>query len=137
MEGVTLLMEGTAAAAVDLQASGRACVVRSLTEAARCRPGEVLVTVEVDGDWMPLLERVAAVVTDLGDRYGHMATLCRRLGVPVVVGTGNATATIPNGWTVSVSCAGRTGRVFAGRPEHRRHTASANDEGSRAGRAES
>jgi pyruvate,water dikinase len=131
-EGATLLVEGVAAAAIDLHASGRACVVRSLTEAARCRPGDVLVTVGVDADWMSLLRQAAAVVTDLGDRYGRAAALCRQLGVPAVVGTGNATAAIPNGWMVTVSCAGGAGRVFACRPERRRRVASTGGPGPRA-----
>ena len=131
-EGATLLVEGAAAVAVDLHASGRACVVRSLTEAARCRPGEVLVTVGVDVDWMPLLRQAAAVVTDLGDHYGRVAALCRRLGVPAVVGTGNATAAIPNGWRVTVSCTGGVGRVFACRPEHSRRPAATGGSAARA-----
>jgi len=120
-EGGTLLVEGTAAAAAGVHASGRACVVRSLAEAARCRPGDVLVTVDVDADWMPLLRQVAAIVTDRGDRYGRMAALCRQLRVPAVVGTGNATASIPNGWMVTVSCVSGAGRVFACRPGRRQH----------------
>ncbi len=113
-EGASLLVEGAAAAAFDLHASGQACVVRSLTEAARCRAGEVVVAVDVDLDWMPLLRQAAAVVTDRGDHYGRVAMLCRQLGVPAVVGTGDGTATIPNGWRVTVSCTGGVGRVFAG-----------------------
>ncbi len=132
MEAGTLLVEGTAAAAAGVHASGRACVVRSLVEAARCRPGDVLVTVDVDADWMPLLRQAAAVVTDRGDRYGRMAALCRQLRVPAVVGTGKATASIPNGWMVTVSCAGGAGRVFACRPGWRQRARSTAGRGSRA-----
>jgi pyruvate,water dikinase len=79
------------------------------------QPGEVLVAAQTDPDWEPILKRAAAVVTDRGGRTCHAAIVSRELGVPCVVGTGEATRVIADGTTVTVSCAeGETGAVYRG-----------------------
>jgi len=96
-------------------ASGRARVIADASAIGSFQKGEVLVTVKTDPDWQPILRDAAAVVTDTGGRTCHAAIVSRELGVPAVVGTGNATHTIPDGSMVTVSCAaGDTGTVFEG-----------------------
>ena len=95
--------------------SGVARVVRSLEDMNRVQPGDVLVADMTDPDWEPVMKRAAAIVTNRGGRTCHAAIIARELGVPAVVGTGNALETIPNGDTVTVSCAeGDTGYIYAG-----------------------
>jgi len=96
---------------------GAGAVVR-LDRAAdmqRFQPGSVLVTAMTDPDWEPILKRAAAVVTDQGGRTCHAAIVSRELGIPCVIGTGNATAVLREGEPVTVSCAeGETGVVMEG-----------------------
>jgi len=95
--------------------SGVARVVRSLDDMARVQPGDVLVADMTDPDWEPVMKRSAAIVTNRGGRTCHAAIIARELGVPAVVGTGNALDTIKDGDTVTVSCAeGDTGFIYAG-----------------------
>ena len=95
-------------------AVGAARVVRSPAEPFP--DGAVLVTEMTDPDWLPLMRRAAAVVTDHGGRTCHAAILSRELGIPAVVGTGDATRVIADGADVTVSCAsGDEGVVHAGR----------------------
>jgi pyruvate,water dikinase len=97
-------------------AQGTARVIRGTDELAAFQPGEVLVTEMTDPDWEPVLARAAAIVTDHGGRTCHAAIVARELGIPCVVGTGNATRAIQTGDDVTVSCAeGEIGRVLAGR----------------------
>jgi pyruvate,water dikinase len=85
------------------------------------RDGEVLVTRMTDPDWEPVLQRVAAVVTDEGGRTCHAAIVSRELGIPCVVGTATATSTLASGALVTVSCAeGEEGRVYEGKVEFTR-----------------
>jgi pyruvate,water dikinase len=78
-------------------------------------PGSVLVTAMTDPDWEPILKRASAIVTDRGGRTCHAAIVSRELGIPCVVGTGNATAVLRTGQAVTVSCAeGETGLVMSG-----------------------
>jgi pyruvate,water dikinase len=82
----------------------------------RFRPGSVLVTRMTDPDWVPIMEQAAAIVTDRGGRTSHAAIVSRELGVPAIVGAGDATRVLADGQEVTVSCAeGETGRVYAGR----------------------
>jgi pyruvate,water dikinase len=82
----------------------------------RFQPGEVLVTDKTDPDWEPVMKRAAAIVTNRGGRTCHAAIVSRELGVPAIVGTGNATEVLVTGSEVTVSCAeGDTGVVYAGR----------------------
>lgn len=79
------------------------------------KPGEVLVTDMTDPDWEPIMKRAAAIVTNRGGRTCHAAIIARELGIPAIVGCGNATRSIKNGEKVTVSCAeGQIGHVFAG-----------------------
>ncbi len=95
--------------------AGVARVVRSLDDMARVQPGDVLVADMTDPDWEPVMKRAAAIVTNRGGRTCHAAIIARELGVPAVVGTGNALDTIQDGQAVTVSCAeGDTGFIYKG-----------------------
>ena len=95
--------------------SGVARVVRSLDDMNAVQPGDVLVADMTDPDWEPVMKRASAIVTNRGGRTCHAAIIARELGVPAVVGTGNALEAIPNGQEVTVSCAeGDTGYIYAG-----------------------
>lgn len=95
---------------------GIARVVRSLAEIGRVGVGEVLITDMTDPDWEPVMKRAAAIVTNRGGRTCHAAIIARELGIPAVVGCGNATEAIRDGEPITVSCAeGDTGYVYAGR----------------------
>ena len=95
--------------------AGVARVVRSLDDMARVQPGDVLVADMTDPDWEPVMKRSAAIVTNRGGRTCHAAIIARELGVPAVVGTGNALDTIQDGQEVTVSCAeGDTGFIYKG-----------------------
>ena len=77
--------------------------------------GDVLVADMTDPDWEPIMKRASAIVTNRGGRTCHAAIIARELGVPAVVGTGDATRTLTDGQEVTVSCAeGDTGNVYAG-----------------------
>jgi pyruvate,water dikinase len=90
-------------------------VIHAPSELSTFRPGEVLVAAMTDPDWEPVLRQAAAVVTDHGGRTCHAAIVSRELGIPCVVGTGNATATLATGDQVTVSCAeGDEGKIYAG-----------------------
>ena len=89
--------------------------LRDARDLAAFRPGEVLVAAMTDPDWEPIMKRAAAIVTDRGGRTCHAAIVSRELGVPCVVGTGNATEALADGQVVTVSCAeGETGSVYRG-----------------------
>jgi pyruvate,water dikinase len=95
--------------------SGVARVVRSLDDMQRVQAGDVLVADMTDPDWEPVMKRSAAIVTNRGGRTCHAAIIARELGVPAVVGTGNALDAIKDGDPVTVSCAeGDTGFIYAG-----------------------
>ena len=95
--------------------SGVARVVRSLDDMNRVQPGDVLVADMTDPDWEPVMKRASAIVTNRGGRTCHAAIIARELGVPAVVGTGNALEKIADGQEVTVSCAeGDTGFIYAG-----------------------
>jgi pyruvate,water dikinase len=96
--------------------AGAARVVKSTAELDSVKPGEVLIADMTDPDWEPVMKRAAAIVTNRGGRTCHAAIVARELGIPAVVGCGNATGTIPPGAMVTVSCAeGETGRVYKDR----------------------
>jgi pyruvate,water dikinase len=93
--------------------SGTARVVRSIADMNRVQPGDVLVADMTDPDWEPVMKRAAAIVTNRGGRTCHAAIIARELGVPAVVGTGNALDTVQDGQPVTVSCAeGDTGFIY-------------------------
>jgi len=95
---------------------GRVRVVKDASEMARVHPGDVLVTDMTDPNWEPVMKRAAAIVTNRGGRTCHAAIIARELGIPAIVGSGDATARLREGDEVTVSCAeGDTGKVYAGR----------------------
>lgn len=94
--------------------SGVARVVRTLADMQHVQPGDVLVADMTDPDWEPVMKRSSAIVTNRGGRTCHAAIIARELGVPAVVGTGNALDAIADGQPVTVSCAeGDTGFIYA------------------------
>jgi pyruvate,water dikinase len=96
-------------------ATGPVRVVRVPADLRAFRPGEVLVAEVTNPDWEPVMKQAAAVVTDRGGRTCHAAILARELGVPAVVGAGDATHVLSDGAHITVSCAeGDTGHVYAG-----------------------
>jgi pyruvate,water dikinase len=95
--------------------AGPARRLLSPSDLDRFQAGEVLVTIQTDPDWEPIMKRAAAIVTDRGGRTCHAAIVSRELGVPCIVGTGRGTSVVPDGEPVTVSCAeGETGAVHAG-----------------------
>ncbi|MCC4603608.1 phosphoenolpyruvate synthase [Xanthomonas campestris] len=95
--------------------SGVARVVRSLEDMNRVQAGDVLIADMTDPDWEPVMKRASAIVTNRGGRTCHAAIIARELGVPAVVGSGNATDVINDGQEVTVSCAeGDTGFIYDG-----------------------
>ncbi|MCW5633790.1 MAG: phosphoenolpyruvate synthase [Rubrivivax sp.] len=95
--------------------TGTVRLVRSPAEMERVQPGDILVTEMTDPNWEPVMKRAAAIVTDRGGRTCHAAIIARELGIPAVVGCGNATEKIAEGALVTVSCAeGDTGYVYDG-----------------------
>ncbi|WP_432280500.1 phosphoenolpyruvate synthase [Spectribacter acetivorans] len=95
--------------------AGRVRNVSSIREMSRVQPGDVLVTDMTDPDWEPVMKRAAAIVTNRGGRTCHAAIIARELGIPAVVGTGDATEVLADGTPVTVSCAeGDTGFVYDG-----------------------
>jgi pyruvate,water dikinase len=101
--------------------AGSAKIVMSVKEMGRVREGDVLVTEMTDPDWEPVMKRAAAIVTNRGGRTCHAAIIARELGIPAVVGCGDATATIPDGEAATVCCAeGDAGYVYAGKLDFER-----------------
>ena len=108
--------------------SGIARVIRSTAQMASVQPGDVLIADMTDPDWEPVMKRAAAIVTNRGGRTCHAAIIARELGVPAVVGCGNALDSIPDGAMVTVSCAeGDTGFIYAGNLAFERITADLGD----------
>jgi pyruvate,water dikinase len=96
--------------------AGPARVVAGVGALASVQPGDVLVTDMTDPDWEPVMKRAAAIVTNRGGRTCHAAIVARELGIPAVVGCGDATARIADGAPVTASCAeGDTGHIYRGR----------------------
>ncbi len=96
-------------------ATGPVMLIESAEEIDRFEDGAVLVTGMTDPDWVPIMKRAAAIVTDHGGRTSHAAIVSRELGVPALVGTGDATTVLKDGQDVTVSTAeGETGHVYDG-----------------------
>ncbi|MDN2565554.1 phosphoenolpyruvate synthase [Aquibium sp. A9E412] len=107
------LVEGLAIG--DAVVAGRVSLLRSARDIDRFVDGSVLVTGTTDPDWVPIMKRAAAIVTDHGGRTSHAAIVSRELGLPAVVGTGNATELLHDEQEVTVSCAeGDEGFVYEG-----------------------
>jgi pyruvate,water dikinase len=95
--------------------TGPARLIKDVREMARVQTGDVLVADMTDPDWEPVMKRASAIVTNRGGRTCHAAIIARELGIPAVVGCGDATQTIVEGREVTVSCAeGDTGFIYAG-----------------------
>jgi pyruvate,water dikinase len=95
--------------------TGPVRVVHDLSEMDQVQPGDVLVTDMTDPNWEPVMKRASAIVTNRGGRTCHAAIIARELGIPAVVGCGNATDTLKNDMLVTVSCAeGDTGNIYDG-----------------------
>jgi pyruvate,water dikinase len=96
-------------------AAGIAHPITNLTQLAEFKPGEVLVADITTPDWEPVMKTAAAIVTNRGGRTCHAAIIARELGIPAVVGAGDASIRIASGEMVTVSCAeGDTGRIYRG-----------------------
>ncbi|KJF95271.1 phosphoenolpyruvate synthase [Photobacterium angustum] len=95
--------------------SGKVRLVDSLDQMSLVQEGDVLVTDMTDPDWEPVMKRASAIITNRGGRTCHAAIIARELGIPAIVGCGNATEVLKDGTTVTASCAeGETGYVYQG-----------------------
>ena len=98
--------------------AGTARIIKDVSEMNRVQNGDVLVSDMTDPDWEPVMKRASAIVTNRGGRTCHAAIIARELGIPAVVGCGNATESITDGVAVTVSCAeGDEGFVYEGKLE--------------------
>lgn len=96
-------------------ATGIARILQSPREADKLLGGEIVVTDITSPDWDPVLKKAAAIITDKGGRTSHAAIVARELGVPAIVGCGDATKKIKDGESITVSCAeGKTGFIYKG-----------------------
>ncbi len=95
--------------------AGRVCLIDDPADIERFVDGAVLVTTNTDPDWVPIMKRAAAIVTDHGGRTSHAAIVSRELGLPAIVGTGDATYRLHDGQDVTVSCVeGDEGTIYEG-----------------------
>ncbi|MGE8499538.1 MAG: phosphoenolpyruvate synthase [Pseudomonas sp.] len=109
----TVLVEGRAIG--QKIGAGKVRVINDVSEMDKVQPGDVLVSDMTDPDWEPVMKRASAIVTNRGGRTCHAAIIARELGIPAVVGCGNATQVLKDGQGVTVSCAeGDTGFIFEG-----------------------
>ena len=98
--------------------AGNVCLIEAAKDIGRFIDGSILVTSTTDPDWVPIMKRAAAIVTDHGGRTSHAAIVSRELGLPAIVGTGNATEILHDMQVVTVSCAeGKEGFVYAGQAD--------------------
>ncbi|KRE64982.1 phosphoenolpyruvate synthase [Arthrobacter sp. Soil736] len=113
LQGGKLLLSGSAIG--DSIAHGKACIVRQAADIGNFRDGAILVTEMTDPDWVPVMQRAAAIITDHGGPTSHAAIVSRELGVPAIVGTGMATSVLTEDQALTVSCAeGDEGHVYEG-----------------------
>ena len=114
LKGVgTVLSEGRAIG--QKIGTGPVRIVHSITEMDQVQPGDVLVTDMTDPNWEPVMKRASAIVTNRGGRTCHAAIIARELGIPAVVGCGDATELLKNGALVTVACSeGDTGYIYDG-----------------------
>ena len=96
-------------------AVGKARFLKSPKQVDQLTPDTIILTDTITPDWDPLLKQVTGIITNKGGRTSHAAIVARELGVPAIVGCGNATSTIKDGETLTISCAeGKTGYIYAG-----------------------
>ncbi|MEG4811078.1 phosphoenolpyruvate synthase [Microcoleus sp. F8-D3] len=94
---------------------GKARIILDVHRIAEFQSGEVLVTNKTDPDWEPIMKKASAIVTNSGGRTCHAAIIAREMGIPAIVGTGDATQILKNGQEITVSCSeGDEGKVYAG-----------------------
>jgi pyruvate,water dikinase len=99
----------------DAIVAGKVCLIDDVKDIGRFVDGSILVTQMTDPDWVPVMKRAAAIVTDHGGRTSHAAIVSRELGLPAIVGTGNATQVLHDQQEITVSCAeGDQGYVYRG-----------------------
>ena len=99
----------------DAAVTGRLCLIDSARDIDKFIDGSILVTKTTDPDWVPIMKRAAAIITDSGGRTSHAAIVSRELGLPAIVGTGNATYMLHDDQDVTASCAeGNNGFVYEG-----------------------
>ncbi|HEY9011122.1 MAG TPA: phosphoenolpyruvate synthase, partial [Devosia sp.] len=99
----------------DAIVAGQVCMIESAADIGRFVDGSILVTSTTDPDWVPIMKRAAAIVTDHGGRTSHAAIVSRELGLPAIVGTGHATELLHSGQSITVSCAeGEEGHIYEG-----------------------
>ncbi|GGK45659.1 phosphoenolpyruvate synthase [Salinarimonas ramus] len=104
----------------DAIGAGKVCRLDTPDEIEKFEPGSVLVTTMTDPDWVPIMKKAAAIVTDHGGRTSHAAIVSRELGLPAIVGTETGTEVLKAGQEITVSCAeGDEGRVYEGIAEIR------------------
>jgi pyruvate,water dikinase len=100
--------------------TGTVCLIESVKDIDRFVDGAILVTSTTDPDWVPIMKRASAIVTDHGGRTSHAAIVSRELGVPAIVGCGDATHLLHSEQEITVSCAeGDTGFVYEGAAEYK------------------
>ncbi|MEM9512570.1 MAG: phosphoenolpyruvate synthase, partial [Cyanobacteria bacterium P01_E01_bin.48] len=108
-----ILAEGRAVGATIGQ--GKARVILDVRQIGAFQPGEVLVTHRTDPDWEPIMKQASAIVTNQGGRTCHAAIIAREMGIPAIVGCGDATDRIQQGSDITISCAeGEVGRIYSG-----------------------
>ncbi len=109
----------TGVAVGDAVVAGKVCVIESVQDIGRFVDGAVLVTKTTDPQWAPVMQRAAAIITDLGGRTSHAAIVSRELGLPAIVGAGDATRVLRDEQLVTVSCAeGDEGFIYDGRIDY-------------------
>ncbi len=100
-------------------ATGPVRIIPDASQMSKVQPGDILVTDMTDPNWEPVMKRAAAIVTNRGGRTCHAAIIARELGIPAVVGCGNATESLEEGEAVTISCAeGDTGYIYRGKLEY-------------------
>lgn len=96
-------------------ASGKAQVIKDISDREQFKEGAILIASMTDPDWVPIMSKAAGIITDHGGRTSHAAIVSRELGIPAIVGTGTATRAIPDGEEITMSCAeGNEGRIYSG-----------------------
>ena len=114
LETSNILVEGRAIG--QKIGSGKAKIINDLSEMDSINKGDILITDMTDPDWEPVMKLASAIITNRGGRTCHAAIIARELGVPAIVGTGNATELLKNDDEVTASCAeGDTGKVYHGK----------------------
>lgn len=103
----------------DAIAAGKVCRIKSAEEIDKFKENSILVTGMTDPDWVPIMKKAAGIVTDHGGRTCHAAIVSRELGIPAIVGTGDATSTLEDSQEITISCAeGDRGLIYQGMLEY-------------------